>query len=47
MMRQATDAAGHWLLTETEAAREKLLQAAEKLLATGMLLDQDVEILGV
>jgi Uma2 family endonuclease len=41
------DAAGNWLLTETEAIREKLLQAAEKLLATGMLLDQVAEMLGL
>lgn len=41
------DAAGHWLPTQIEAVQDQLLQAAARLLATGMSLAQVTEVLGL
>jgi hypothetical protein len=41
------DEAGHWLLTDTEQAQAQIRQSAQNLLATGMTLEQVVELLGL
>ncbi|NER25540.1 MAG: Uma2 family endonuclease [Symploca sp. SIO1C2] len=41
------DRAGNWLLTDTEQVQTQLLQAAQNLLATGMDIEQVVQLLGL
>jgi len=41
------DRTGNWLLTDTEQVQTQLLQAAQNLLATGMDIEQVVQLLGL
>lgn len=41
------DRAGHWLMTDAEQVQAQLIQAAQNLLATGMNLEQVVNILNL
>lgn len=46
-LRWCDDRTGNWILTDTEQAQAQVMQAARNLLATGMELEQVVELLSL